>query len=234
MAKKGPDTGPVADPDNEGGAWQVAAERLKELNAVVRHDVFNQLTILIGFLQFSEDLVDDPDIKEFIQKEITAGSNIQKLMELTREYQDMVLQPPCWLSVSDMAQEACQALMPGEAPIDDASPDVEVFASPLIARVLLTVAENVLKYSKAPPCISFSSTENDDGSLGLIIENESGGVPEAERAMLFERSHGQDGGYGLWLARELLSLTGITINETGDEERVRFEMTVPADCWRPA
>jgi signal transduction histidine kinase len=38
---------------------------------------------------------------------------------------------------------------------------------------------------------------------------------------------------GLFLAREILSITGITIHETGKPGKgARFEITVPKGAWR--
>jgi signal transduction histidine kinase len=235
MANKKPDTQPVANPGNEVVSWQPAAEKLKELNSVVRHDVLNQLTILIGFLQYSEDMIEDPKIREFVRKEETAGINIQKLMEFTRGYQDMVIHPPCWLRLSEKPREALYPITFENVKIENRLPDIEIFASPLIERVLFIIADNAVQFGRDTKRISISSSENDDGSLTLIMEDDGGGIPEEERAMLFERGHGQNRGYGLWLSKEILSLTGITIAESGVEGKgARFEMTVPAGCWRTA
>jgi len=235
MAKKRPDTQPVADPDKEEESWQPAAERLKELNAVIRHDVLNQLTILIGFLQYSEDMIEDPQIREFMKKEETAGINIQRLMEFTREYQDMVIDPPCWLYLPVKAREALYPISLEKVTIENTLAEVEIFASPLIERVLLIIAEHAVEFGRDTSRISISSAENDDGSLTVIMEDDGGGIPEEERAMLFERGSIQAGGYGLWLAREILSLSGISITESGEAGvGCRFDMAVPAGCWRPA
>ncbi len=40
---------------------------------------------------------------------------------------------------------------------------------------------------------------------------------------------------GLFFAREILSITGITITETGESGKgARFEMAVPKGAWRKA
>ena len=233
MANKRSGMPPVASPDNEDISWQAAAEKLKELNAVLRHDVFNQLTILVGFIQYSADLIEDPGIREFLQKEETAGMNIQKLMQFSREYQDLVTKPPCWLNLAGTAREAFHPISLGEVEITCDLAGIEVFASPLVGNVLAILAEAGLESERKPSRITISSVENEDGNLAVILEDDSGGITDEERAMLFERRHGATSGYGFWLAREILSLTGITVSETGEEGAgCRFELVVPPGYWR--
>ena len=225
---------PVASPDNENDSWQAAAEKMKELNAVLRHDVFNQLTILVGFIQYSGDLIEDPEIRKFLQKEETAGLNIQKLMQFSREYQDLVINPPCWLNLAGTAREAFHPISLGEVAITCDLAGIEVFASPLIGNVLAILAGAGLESGRKPSRITISSVEdNGDDTLAVILEDDSGGIAEEERATLFERRHGHTRGYGLWLAREILSLTGITVSESGTEgEGCRFELVIPPGYWR--
>jgi len=50
---------------------------------------------------------------------------------------------------------------------------------------------------------------------------------------LFTRGFGRHTGLGLFLTREILSITGITIVENGEPGRgARFEMQVPGGAYR--
>jgi signal transduction histidine kinase len=61
------------------------------------------------------------------------------------------------------------------------------------------------------------------------------GIPVDEKEQIFERGSGKNTGMGLFLAREILTITGITIQETGEPGKgARFEMTVPKDAYRIA
>jgi sensor histidine kinase regulating citrate/malate metabolism len=56
---------------------------------------------------------------------------------------------------------------------------------------------------------------------------------DAEKERIFERGFGKDTGVGLALSREILSITGIPIKETGEPGKgARFEMTVPKGAYR--
>ncbi len=67
----------------------------------------------------------------------------------------------------------------------------------------------------------------------LVCEDDGDGVPAEEKEKIFERGFGKNTGLGLSLSREILSITGITISETGEPGKgARFEMTVPKAAWR--
>ena len=59
------------------------------------------------------------------------------------------------------------------------------------------------------------------------------GIAAEEKEKIFERGFGKNTGFGLFLVREILSISGITIRETGTEgEGARFEISVPKGSYR--
>jgi signal transduction histidine kinase len=51
--------------------------------------------------------------------------------------------------------------------------------------------------------------------------------------LIFRRGYGKHTGFGLFLCREVLALTGMTILENGEEGKgVRFEISVPMGNYR--
>ncbi|WP_292518222.1 ATP-binding protein [Methanoculleus sp.] len=60
------------------------------------------------------------------------------------------------------------------------------------------------------------------------------GVPDDDKERIFRWGYGKNTGFGLAFARDILSLTGISIRETGTASRgARFEVLVPPRVWRP-
>jgi len=58
-------------------------------------------------------------------------------------------------------------------------------------------------------------------------------VPDSQKDKIFEKGVGRNTGFGLFLAREILSITGIKILETGEEGKgARFEIIVPNGAWK--
>ena len=62
----------------------------------------------------------------------------------------------------------------------------------------------------------------------IIIEDDGIGITRKDKSRIFDRGVGQNTGLGLFLVREILSITGITIVETGEPGKgARFEIRVP-------
>lgn len=59
------------------------------------------------------------------------------------------------------------------------------------------------------------------------------GIPADLKERIFEQGFGNTTGLGLFLCREILSGTGITIRETGIPGKgARFEIAIPVHAWR--
>ena len=77
-----------------------------------------------------------------------------------------------------------------------------------------------------------SARESPDGLI-VLWEDDGAGIPVEEKERIFGQGYGKNTGLGLFLAREILSLTGIAITETGEPGRgARFEMKVPKGNYR--
>jgi len=80
--------------------------------------------------------------------------------------------------------------------------------------------------------LRFSALESGDDHL-IVCEDDGEGIPVEEREKVFEWGFGKNTGLGLFLSREILDITGITIKETGEPGTgARFELTVPKGAWR--
>ena len=111
-------------------------------------------------------------------------------------------------------------------------PKVEIFVDQMLEKVLYNLVENSLRHGERVTEIRI--TMETDGDELLIIYTDNGiGVAEAEKDLIFKKGHGKNTGLGLFLIREILDLTRISIRENGiPGEGVRFEMRVPRDGWR--
>ena len=79
-----------------------------------------------------------------------------------------------------------------------------------------------------------SGTESAAG-LTLSLEDDGIGIPVADKARIFSKGFGKNTGLGLFLVMEILSITNITIRETGKYQNgARFEIHVPPEMYRIA
>ena len=204
-------------------------QKFRHLNAEIRHDILNQLTILIGFLQFSEDLATDDKFRDFIGKEIVAGEKIQRLIEFTREYQDIAEQGPCWLDCATFLGKVVNEAGVDKAVLTPLPDRWEIFAHPAIESAIERLLLYVLleRRPSVPAKIIVGGTSE---GLNICVEDYAPPVPPEEKNLIFERGHGK-AGIELWLVKELLSLSEISIIEDGDTGG-RFVMTVPGRLVR--
>ncbi|HOL41847.1 MAG TPA: ATP-binding protein, partial [Methanospirillum sp.] len=69
--------------------------------------------------------------------------------------------------------------------------------------------------------------------LILVYEDNGVGIPEKDKKKICDHGFGKNTGFGLFLSREILSITGLSIHETGTEGKgARFEITIPKNLYR--
>jgi signal transduction histidine kinase len=108
----------------------------------------------------------------------------------------------------------------------------EVFADPLIVKVFFNLMDNAVRYGSKIKTIRFSAEESGDDHI-IICEDDGVGIPVEKKKKIFDRGFGKNTGLGLFLAREILGITGITIRETGEPGKgARCELHIPASSYR--
>ncbi|MDD5189249.1 MAG: ATP-binding protein, partial [Methanoregula sp.] len=69
--------------------------------------------------------------------------------------------------------------------------------------------------------------------LRIVCEDDGVGISGEDKKKLFTRGFGKNTGLGLFLSREILAITGITITENSvPGNGARFEITVPKGMYR--
>jgi signal transduction histidine kinase len=97
---------------------------------------------------------------------------------------------------------------------------------------MYNLVENSVRHGKELTTIKLSSFE-EAGDMIILYEDDGGGIIEEEKEKVFGKGFGKNTGLGLFLIREILSITGISIAETGVPGiGVRFEIRVPSGKYR--
>jgi signal transduction histidine kinase len=75
------------------------------------------------------------------------------------------------------------------------------------------------------------SGREEDGMFVLVYEDDGTGIPEPEKAKLFNPDYPEY--RQIFIVHEILDITGITIRETGDPAKgARFEIRIPRGIYR--
>jgi signal transduction histidine kinase len=109
---------------------------------------------------------------------------------------------------------------------------LEIYADPLLVKVFYNLFDNTRQHGGAVTRISISHRPAGTGLIITVADNGIG-ISADDKQHLFERGFGKNTGLGLFLSREILSITGISISETGTPGKgARFEIAVPERVFR--
>ena len=215
-------------------AMKLANRKLNLLSAITRHDIGNQLTALFQYIDLSKMMAQDPGIKGLTEKEEAIARNIRRQIEFTRDYEQLGAGTPAWQDVKDCVERGILGLDLAAKKVETAGiGPVAIFADPLLQKVFFNLVDNALRHGGDKlTTIRFSSQKSGTGLL-IICEDDGEGIPAGQKELVFERGFGKNTGFGLFFIREILGITGITIQETGEPGRgARFEMFVPEGVFR--
>jgi len=212
----------------------LANRKLNLLSGITRHDINNQLNVLMGFLEVSKDYLSDPEkITDFITKEETVVDTISRHILFTRDYEDMGVTAPTWQNIGVVVQNVIQHLPVGDIEIRIEEKIPEIFADPLLEKVFFNLFDNALRYGGAGLKEILITSHADDDKLVIVVRDDGEGIPADEKEKIFLKGFGKNTGLGLFLSREILSITGITICETGTSGAgAMFEIRVPDNGYR--
>jgi signal transduction histidine kinase len=160
-------------------------------------------------------------------------STIREQIEFITDYEKLGVQKPRWQPLAPSIRKAA-SLLPAEAitlTLSDID-TLEIFADPLLLKVFYNLIDNTLRHGRHITTVRISTKKTEDGIL-ILYEDDGVGIPAADKERVFLRGTGKNTGLGLFLIREIFSMTGITIRETGVFGKgVRFEIAVPEARYR--
>jgi PAS domain S-box-containing protein len=209
-----------------------ANRKLNLLSSVTRHDVLNQLNVLTGYLGLVRDHVSDVDTAALLSRAMDSAWTIRKLIAFTKDYQEIGVHSPQWHEVARTVAGAASPLDLGGISLEVEVGDLRVYADPLLEKVFYALLDNALRHGERIDRVRVSCRP-EGGDLILSVEDNGLGVPPEEKEQIFRRGTGRNTGYGLFIAREILSITGLSITETGTfGEGARFEIRVPEGAYR--
>jgi signal transduction histidine kinase len=100
--------------------------------------------------------------------------------------------------------------------------------------VIYNITENALRYGEHVTTLRTSYHQQGE-ELIWVIEDDGVGIPAKEKSLIFNQGFGKHTGLGLFLAREILAITGMIIMETGFPGKgARFEIVVPPTTFQLA
>jgi len=194
-------------------------EQLEILNRVLRHDIRNDMTVVLGWLEYvaertSEELTAEFDriesSAEHIVELTTAAGDIAKSMRSDAEPK---LEPTALTRVLiDEVEKRQNAFDEATIELPESPPHVTVAANELLSSVFRNLINNAVQHNDADePVVSITVREL-DSHVQVRIEDNGPGVPETLGDDIFDdEMKGMESsgtGMGLYLVSTLIDLYG--------------------------
>ena len=211
-----------------------ARKKIRFLSSLTRHDILNQVTGLLLHIDIARETEQDPEIRQWLKKQEESIVNIQHQIASARDYEDLGANPPQWMSVAGIMDRIRPDLDARGIALGMPEQEIELYADPLLERVFTNLVDNSIRHGGHVSRITIRYTADSTGLL-LVYEDNGIGIPAAVKSRLFEHTGGEREGLGLFLTREILGITGMTIAECGVPGMgARFEIAAGPGRYRIA
>jgi PAS domain S-box-containing protein len=215
-------------------------EQLAILNRVLRHDIRNDLNIILGWTNMLEAHVDEAG-EEYLDRIAQTGEHI---VELTEVAGDLATQfttdegPELEaVNVSRVLNEEVEKRREAfeEASIElrnELSPETTVRANTMLSSVFRNLINNAVQHNDSPdPAVEINSSKQDETVVIKIADN-GPGIPDSHKAEIFSKARkGLDSegtGMGLYLVQTLIeTFEGDVWVEDNDPEGAIFVVELP-------
>ncbi|MGB7787933.1 sensor histidine kinase [Methanoregula sp.] len=214
-------------------ATGTANKKLSLLASITRHDIRNQLMALLAFLELSKMKVTDGEALSLLARADGAAQNIQRQIEFTKNYEEIGVRAPQWQNVGTILEGLRPRLPAGQVGLTIRLDGLEVYADPLLVNVFENLIDNSLRHGERVRHITVSTLQYGLGEIAIEYADDGVGVHDDDKERIFEKGFGKNTGLGLFLIREILAITGLTMKESGVYEKgALFEIFIPREKYR--
>ncbi|MFC7018323.1 MULTISPECIES: PAS domain-containing sensor histidine kinase [Haloarcula] len=186
--------------------------QLHVLHRVLRHNLRNELSVVLGMAEHAQRTTADPDVGAALDRILAAADRLASVSEQAREVEsalDGVSNRP--VDAAALARMVADDYR-DDAPVETAIPDTApVTGSTTLYTALDNLVENAVEHT--PPGTSVRIGVDVTGEETVLRVADAGdGIPAIERAVVFDDAditslqHGS--GLGIWLARWVAETAG--------------------------
>lgn len=213
-------------------ALKEANKKLNIYTSIARHDIQNKITVLLAYLGRTRKAITDPVLLDYLEHQEQAAKAIRTEINLTRDFKDMGLKSPEWQNITGIMRGVISRYEQKVLALSADIPSVEIYADGQLEHIFDRLVGKFIELHTTDPEIRIRHRLG-DGFLTIIIEDNGPGYTLEEKDRLFELQSDGSGDRDLFMAHEILSLTNITLAETGDPGKgARFEIRIPETYYR--
>jgi signal transduction histidine kinase len=201
--------------------------QLALLNRIVRHDIRNEMQVVLGYGNALREHVDG-EAATRLSRLVEAGEHVVDLTDDLRTLMAAILDERVERPValrSTLAETADRIRAEYESAtirIDGEIPAVDVLADDMLGSVFRNLLVNAVTHNDtAEPHVEVSATAG-DGRATVAIADDGPGIPDERREAVFEKEvtdASDAGGVGLYLVRTLVERYGGRVRIEDNEPR---------------
>ncbi|XGI84442.1 ATP-binding protein [Halorutilales archaeon Cl-col2-1] len=213
-------------------------DELALLNRIVRHDIRNDMNLVLGWGDMLRDHVDDEG-EEYLETVLSTSEHVVDLTKTARDFVDAIekeeeidLRPVSLTSVLKETVESRRQTY-DEAEFESGEiPKVEVRANDLLSTVFRNLLNNAVQHNdKETPRVEVSAEEKDVEVVVSVADNGLG-VPDTQKESIFGRGEkgleSEGTGIGLYLVDTLVDEYGGDVwVEDNEPEGSVFKIKLP-------
>lgn len=194
-------------------------ERLSVLNRMVRHDIRNDMAVVLGWSDQLEENA-NTEQRQMVERIHTASKHVVELTDLSRDYvavivdeDSMETKPVDLAAVIRMELETCRAVYPdSEFVVSTDFPSIHVRANELLNSVFRNVLNNAVQHNDTDaPRVEVAVTERGDNVRVAVADN-GPGIPDDRKDAVFGKGElgirSKGTGIGLYLVNVLVAEYG--------------------------
>jgi PAS domain S-box-containing protein len=213
-------------------------DSLEVLNQVVRHDIRNDLQVVLGYVNTLEEYVEE-DGEEYLRQIQKASQDAVDITMTAQEVTEMLLMPDADLAPVSLGRELEREINDVRSShsdavitVDEQLPDVKVMADNMLNSIFRNLLKNAIVHNdKSVPKVTVT-TERSDGMVGVTIADNGPGIPDDLKEKIFEKGSqglGSEGtGLGLYLVDTLVDRYGGDVRvKDNDPEGTVFVVSLP-------
>jgi CheY-like chemotaxis protein len=207
--------------------------KLQVIDHITQYEIYNKTMVIQGYIDLlRRGIVTEGDEEQYFEKISELIRYIQQRILFQGEFSKIGQKKAEWQDIRTLVNNSRFPRAPPGFAYEITTGPLEVYADPLLSRVFMQLFENSVTHGKHADQISISFSIKDETGILTITDNGCG-ISVTEKSKIFSEDTGQIGGKGLFLVKEILGMSDMTIQETGVAgEGCRFEIRIPSGRYR--
>lgn len=194
-------------------------DNLQILNQVLRHDIRNDIQLIMSYSELLKTECDDEELTEYIQTVLESADHAVELTTSARQMANVMLSTEEELAQVDLHTvleteilEVREAYSDVEIARETTIPEVSVQANTMLGSIFRNLLKNAIQHNdKETPRVAVSATDREDDVVVRFADN-GPGVSDNRKDSIFGKGEkgldSQGTGFGLYLVETLMDSYG--------------------------